>query len=186
MTRRPALLTWSLAMVLALFMALSACSKKKEEAKAPAPPVGNVTIESVSMAPDVTLRAADGSTKRLQEYQGKIVFLNFFATWNGDSKQEIPILNNLAAQYVRYDVVVLGVAIDTNEPGALNAFLATNPVKYPVFYNGSEVVPKFGGVRKLPATIILARDGRIFRKGLGLQTGRYFEDTIHDIMGQRL
>jgi cytochrome c biogenesis protein CcmG, thiol:disulfide interchange protein DsbE len=185
MTRRSVLLTWSLAAVLVLVMALSACSKKKE-AKAPEPSAGNVSIESVSMAPDVTLRAADGSTVKLQSYQGKIVFLNFFATWNGDSRQEIPILNNLAAEFARYDVVVLGVAIDTNGPGALSAFLDTNPVKYPVFYNGSEVVPKFGGVRKLPATIILARDGRIFKRALGLQTGRDFEDTIHEIMGQRL
>lgn len=182
---RTASLKWSLAMALALLVGLSACSKKKEEAAPPAA-TGNVTIESVSMAPNVTLRAADGSTQTLQAFKGKIVFLNFFATWNADSKQEIPILSNLAGQYARYDVVVLGVAIDTNGPGALNAFLAMNPAKYPVFYNGSEVVPKFGGVRKIPATIILARDGRIYRKALGLQTGKYFEDTIHEIMGQRL
>ena len=185
MTRRPALLRWSLTIALALLVTLAACSKKKEEAQVPAQSP-NVTIESAVMAPDVTLRAADGTTQRLKALQGKIVFLNFFATWNAESKQQIPALNNLAGEFARYDIVVIGVAIDTSSPGALNSFVAANPVKYPVFYNGSEVVPKFGGVRKLPATILITRDGRIYRKVLGPQTLRYFEDLVHEMMGQRL
>ncbi len=171
--------------VLAAAVALASCSKKKEETKPPVP-AGNVSIQTTTNAPNVTLRAPNGTTETFSALQGKIVFICFFATWNPESKQEIPILNKLQEDYARYNVAVVGIAIDTSSPGALGSFTAANPVKFPVYYNGSEIVPKFGGIRKLPSTVVLTRSGAIYKKLLGLQTFRAYEDLLREIMGQRL
>ena len=172
-------------LLLAALAGVCACSKKKEAAP-PEERTANVTIERTMMAPDVSLRSLDGSAPFISDYKRKIVLLNFWATWNVDCREQIKALTEIAEEYERYQIVVLGVAIDEGGAGALSSFLQTNQVKYPVFYNGAEVAAKFGGVRKLPTTFFIARDGRIYEKVLGARTKSFYRMKIKEIMSQRL
>lgn len=171
--------------VLAAFVGLSGCSKKKE----PAPKEegrGAVIIEKSMMAPDVPMRSLDGASPFLADYRGKIVLLHFWSTMNADCKEQIPILGEIAAEYQRYDIVVLGVSIDKGGESALRSFLQTNKVGYPTFYNGVDVIGKFGGLRKLPTTYFITRDGRIYFKALGPQSKAFYRIKIKDMLKQRL
>jgi peroxiredoxin len=172
--------------LLGALMAFSACSKEKKTEQQPERQAPNVIIESLTMAPDVPLRSMDGHTEFISDFKGKIVLLNFWSTTNVDCREQVQVLNELAAEYDRYKVVVLGVSIDRGGAGALANFVQTTAVKYPVFYNGSEAASKFGGVRKLPTTYFIARDGRIYDKVLGTRTKSFYMNKIKEILSQRV
>jgi thiol-disulfide isomerase/thioredoxin len=165
---------------------LPSCSKKKEEPKSEAQSTENVTIEGYAKVPNLTLKALDGTEERLSNYAGKIVILNIWATWNKDCKRQVAALNELYPTLRRTPVVLLGVAMDENGEQALRRFLQKTPISYPVFYNGQEVVRHLGGVRKLPTTYIILRDGSLYERLLGFQSEMFFEQKLEEMKEGRL
>ena len=172
-----------------LLLAPAGCAKKREEPKQKTPERTefdpNVTIKSYTSAPDVELKALDGSSVRLADYQGDIVVLAFLATWNKECAAQIVELNKLQAKLQRYRFAVLGVFTDTNGRTEVQNFITKNPASFPVYYNGDEFVKAFGGVR-IPTTYILLRDGSIFAKEAGFRTMRQIEVFTMQINAQRL
>jgi peroxiredoxin len=175
----------------AVILAVAASCGKKSQ-KSESPPAretegsSNVTITNYATAPDVELKAVDGTSVRLSYFHGKIVILTFMATWNKDCEAQFTALDQLQAKLQRYQFAVLGVVTDANGKDALESFLAKKPLTYPVYYNGAEVVPQFGGMRKLPTTYILLRDGSIYRKEVGYRSFVVIDEIIKGIMAQRL
>ena len=178
-----------LAAALMLALGLAGCAKKKEEPKQKAPERTefdpNVTIKSYTSAPDVELKALDGSSMRLADYQGDIVILTFLATWSKESVAQIAELNLLQTKLQSYRFAVLGVFTDTNGRTEVQNFITKNPASFPVYYNGDEFVKAFGGVR-IPTTYILLRDGSIYVKEAGFRTMRQLETFTLQINAQRL
>ncbi|MFA4947784.1 MAG: TlpA disulfide reductase family protein [Candidatus Krumholzibacteriia bacterium] len=187
---RSARTAFVLAAALVLMPGLAGCAKKKEEPKQKAleqtESVPNVTIKSYTSAPDVELKALDGSSERLSIYQGDIVILTFLATWNKESAAQIAELNKLQAKLQRYRFAVLGVFTDKNGKAAVENFIKKNPATFSVYYNGEEVVEAFGGMRRIPTTYILLRDGSIYAKEAGFRTKRQLEVFTMQINAQRL
>jgi peroxiredoxin len=146
----------------------------------------NVTITSYATAPDVELKAIDGTSTALSSFHGKIVILTFMATWNKDCQEQFTALNQLEAKLQRYQFAVLGVVTDTNGKAALERFLAGRTLDYPIYYNGAEIASRFGGVGKIPTTYILLRDGSIYVKETGYRSMRALDEIIKGIMAQRL
>jgi peroxiredoxin len=179
-----------LAVALVIAAGLAGCAKKKEEPKQKAleqtESVPNVTIKSYTSAPDVELKALDGSSERLSIYQGDIVILTFLATWNKESVAQIAELNKLQAKLQRYRFAVLGVFTDKNGKAAVDSFIKKNPATFSVYYNGDEVVEAFGGMRRIPTTYILLRDRSIYAKEAGFRTMRQLETFTMQINAQRL
>ena len=179
-----------LAAALMLALGLAGCAKKKEEPKQKAPErtefASNVTIKNYTSAPDVELKALDGSSMRLSTYQGDIVILTFLAAWNRESAAQVAELNKLRAKLPRNRFSILGVFTDKNGEAAVRNFIEKNPVSFSVYYNGDEVVAAFGGVRRLPTTYILLRDGSIFAKEAGFRLMRQLKAFIRQINVQRL
>jgi peroxiredoxin len=182
------------AVVVALALALAfggaaGCGKTKEKQKqeAPAKPQSapNVTISSYASAPDVELKALDGTTSHLSDYRGDIVIMSFLATWNKQSAEQIAELNKLQAKLQRYRFSIIAIFTDAKGKTPVKNFMDKNPAHFPVFYNGAEFVDQYGGVRP-PTTYILLRDGSIFTKEVGFRTMRALEAFTLQINAQRL
>ena len=169
----------------AFMIALSSCSKKGESNKE-AESTPNVTVESYARVPDVVLKRLDGSADRFSSYQGKIVILNIFATWNKDCKRQVAELNALHATLTNTPVVVLGLAVDKNGKAALEKFIETTPIDYTAYYNGDELLSRLGGIRKLPTTFVVLRDGSIYEKVLGFHNERYFGNMLDEMKNMRM
>jgi len=120
-------------------------------------------------APDFELPDLAGKVQKLSDYKGKVVVLNFWATWCPECQIEIPSLDAFAKQYGPRGAVVLSISMDKSE-SALRAFLAGTPVSYVVMMDptGEVFVHKYF-IRGLPATIIIDRHGMIAAKMLGAQ-----------------
>jgi peroxiredoxin len=139
--------------------ALAACAGLAVPAVVPSKP-----------APDFTLRSMNGANLRLQEQRGQVVLVNFWATWCGPCRQEIPHLNTLYDKYRASGFVLLGVNIDDNPKAA--ADLATKlGVKFPVLLDTDKTVSKLYDMSAMPATVVIDRDGKVRHIHRGYRDG---------------
>jgi peroxiredoxin len=113
-----------------------------------------------AIAPDFTLRTLDGPNLRLQEQRGRVVLVNFWATWCGPCRQEIPHLNKLYEKYRASGFVLLGVNIDDDAKVASDLALKLG-VKFPVLMDTDKTVSRLYDMSAMPATIVIDRDGRV-------------------------
>ena len=129
-----------------------------------------------------TLKDMNGAEVKLSSYKGKIILLNFWATWCEPCKYEIPDLISLQEQYAG-DVVVLGFSVD-DTPEQLKAYAAEYKVNYPMLVgSGHEnVQDAYGPMWGIPVTIVIARDGTIARKQSGIRTREQFEREIKALL----
>ena len=117
-------------------------------------------VAPANPAPDFTLRSMNGPNLRLQEQRGQVVLVNFWATWCGPCRQEIPHLNTLYDKYRASGFVLLGVNIDDNPKVA--ADLATKlGVKFPVLLDTDKTVSKLYDMSAMPATVVIDRGGKV-------------------------
>ena len=110
-------------------------------------------------APDFTLRRLDGPNLRLQEQRGQVVLVNFWATWCGPCRQEMPHLNRLYEKYRPSGFVLLGVNIDDDAKAAAD-LAARLGLKFPVLLDTDKHVSRLYDMSAMPATVLIDRDGR--------------------------
>jgi cytochrome c biogenesis protein CcmG/thiol:disulfide interchange protein DsbE len=128
-------------------------------------------------APEFTLKDADGRTVKLSDYKGKIVLLNFWATWCGPCKLEIPWFAEFERKYKDRGFAVLGVSMDEEGWEVVKPFLSEMQVNYRVVLGDEAVAKAYQGVESLPTTFIIDREGRIAATHVGLVSkGRYEKD----------
>jgi len=123
-----------------------------------------------SAAPDFTLRTLDGSNLRLQEQRGKVVLVNFWATWCGPCRKEMPHLNRIADKYRGSGLVLLGVNIDDDVRNAADV-AAKLGVKFPVLLDTDKKVSKLYDLSTMPSTLVIDRNGRVRFLHRGYQDG---------------
>lgn len=134
-------------------------------------------------APDFTLQSLDGKTVRLSDFRGKPVVLNFWATWCGPCKIEMPWFVDLQKQYGPSGVQFLGVAMDDASPKDIAEFAASMKVNYPILIGKESVGDDYGGVQFLPETFYIDRNGKVIDKAFGLKGRGEIEDDIKKILG---
>jgi peroxiredoxin len=129
-----------------------------------------------------TLKDMNGADVRLSSFKGKIILLNFWATWCHPCKEEIPDLIALQTQY-KDDMVVLGFSID-DKPEQLQEYAAKYQMNYPVLVGaGHENIQEaYGPMWGVPVTIIIGRDGRIAKKHSGIRTHEQFDREIKRLL----
>jgi thiol-disulfide isomerase/thioredoxin len=117
-------------------------------------------------APDFTLSSNQGNNLRLEELRGQVVLLNFWASWCGPCRQEMPILDELHKRYERAGFKVLGVNVEPDSAEA-NRLLKKIPVTFPILYDTDSTVSKLYDVQAMPTTVLIDRDGnqRFLHKG---------------------
>ncbi len=117
-------------------------------------------------APDFTLKSAQHGNLRLQEYRGQVVLLNFWASWCGPCRKEMPALQDLYKKYEKFGFVVLAVSVD-EDTSAADEFMGTVEVDFPYLYDTESKVSELYAVEAMPTTVVIDRDGqrRFLHKG---------------------
>ncbi len=121
-------------------------------------------------APDFALKSATGDNLRLSEYRGEVVMINFWATWCGPCRQEMPHLEDLYNRYQRVGFNLLGVNIDDDSRRAMQMVKELG-VTFPVLFDEKKEVSKLYSVEAMPVTLLLDRSGTVRHVHLGYQPG---------------
>ena len=121
-------------------------------------------------APDFALKSATGENLRLSEYRGDIVMINFWATWCGPCRQEMPLLDELYGRYQRVGFRLLGVNID-DDAGRAMQMVDELGVGFPVLFDSRKEVSKLYDVEAMPVTLLLDREGTIRHVHHGYKPG---------------
>ena len=133
-------------------------------------------------APDFALKDVNGQTVRLSDYRGKVVLLDFWATWCGPCQIEIPWFVDLERKNKDKGFAVLGVSMDDDGWEAVKPFLSQLGVNYRVVIGDSETAQLYGGVDALPTTFLIDRGGKIAAVHVGLADRRDFEDGVAQLL----
>jgi cytochrome c biogenesis protein CcmG/thiol:disulfide interchange protein DsbE len=133
-------------------------------------------------APDFTLKDADGRAVRLSDYRGKVVLLDFWATWCGPCAEEIPWFINLERKQKDHGFAVLGVSMDDDGWNAVKPFASQMGMNYRVLMGNDETAQLYGGVDALPTTFLIDREGRIAAVHVGLADRRDIEDGVERLL----
>jgi peroxiredoxin len=136
-------------------------------------------------APDFALKDSDGKTVRLSDYRGKVVLLDFWATWCGPCKIEIPWFMDMQRRNKDKGFEVLGVAMDDEGWETVKPFLADLSVNYRVVMGNDSTAQAYGGVDALPTTFLIDRQGKIAAVHVGLASRKDFEDGIQQLLLQQ-
>lgn len=137
--------------------------------------------DSWGNAPDFTLDTVDGSKLTLSSYKGKVVILDFWATWCGPCKMGIPDFIKLYNNY-RKDMIVIGVNLDKGNPDGVRKFVAELKINYPVVFGNQRVTQDYGGVRGIPTAVLIDRQGNISDKVIGYRPGNFFETAVKKLL----
>ena len=130
---------------------------------------------------DFVLKDEHNVPVKMADYKGKVVLLNFWATWCGPCKVEIPAFVELYAEYKDKGLVIVGVSVD-DSPEQLQAFMKEYKMNYPVLQMTPEVETAFGPFYGYPTSFFIARDGTICVKHLGPATKEQFEKEIKALL----
>jgi len=112
------------------------------------------------VAPDFALKSSTGENLRLSEYRGNVVMINFWATWCGPCRQEMPLLDELYTRYERVGFSLLGVNIDDDSRRAMQ-MIDDLGVSFPVLFDARKEVSKLYEVEAMPVTILVDREGNV-------------------------
>ncbi|MGC1372684.1 MAG: TlpA disulfide reductase family protein [Candidatus Sulfotelmatobacter sp.] len=146
-------------------------------ARRPSASLGPRLLQS-GPAPDFSLEALNGKTTKLSDFRGKAVLLNFWATWCGPCKIEMPWFVDLQKEYGSQGLQIVGVAMDDASKEDIAKFAKDMGVNYPILIGKEAVGDEYGGVPALPETFLIARDGRIVDRIIGLRGKAEIEDAI--------
>ena len=132
-------------------------------------------------APDFTLPQLDGPDLRLSSYRGKLVLLDFWASWCGPCRVETPHLIELQKKYGERGLQIIGVSMD-DSPDPARAFYQQFRMNYPVVMGNAKTGELYGGVLGLPIAFLVDRDGRIKAKHIGATDPSVFEKEIATLL----
>jgi peroxiredoxin len=130
-------------------------------------------------APDFALKSATGENMRLSEYRGDVVMINFWATWCGPCRQEMPLLDELYSRYQRVGFNLLGVNIDDDSRRAMQ-MVDELGVNFPVLFDARKQVSKLYAVEAMPVTVLVDREGNVRHVHHGYKPG-YEEKYLDQI-----
>lgn len=130
-------------------------------------------LEANTPAPDFTLPDTKGSNQRLKEFRGNVVLLNFWASWCGPCRQEMPILDELHKKYEKLGFVVIGVNLDGNKSQA-DKYLKDVDIHFPILYGGDSDIGEQYSIDAMPTTYIIDNLGNLRHLHRGYKPG--FED----------
>ena len=122
--------------------------------------------EKRPLAPDFTLLSVDGKTVTLSRLRGKVVLLDFWATWCSPCRLAIPYLNDLHKAYRERGLEIIGVSLDKGSPERVRRFAVNMGIQYTIIMADDEVVKKYG-ISPIPTTYLIDRDGYISNKWVG-------------------
>jgi peroxiredoxin len=133
-------------------------------------------------APEFELKDADGKTVRLSDYKGKVILLDFWATWCGPCKIEIPWFIDFERKYKDRGFAVIGVSMDEEGWTVVKPFVTDLAINYRILQGSDQTAQMYGGVEALPTTFLIDRDGKIAATHVGLAGKEDFENGIKKLV----
>ena len=139
-------------------------------------------VADAKPAKDFTLPTLDGKQLSLSAHKGKVVLLNFWATWCGPCKAEIPGFVELQQQY-KNDLVVIGLSVDDTAEKA-KPFVDQYKVNYPIVLGlgRDDIQDAYGPIYGIPASFLISRDGKVCKRHLGIAPKAQFEREIKGLL----
>ncbi len=134
-------------------------------------------------AADFQLADLDGNPVRLSALRGKVVLLDFWATWCPPCRAELPHFKELYAAYKGKGLEMIGLSAG-EDPQTVKPFIQANRIAYPIAIATSEIEQAYGGIRGLPTTFLIDKQGRIARKYVGYQDKQIFEQEIQALLAE--
>ncbi len=133
-------------------------------------------------APDFGLTDLSGKTVRLSDFKGKVVLLDFWATWCAPCRMEIPEFVQLQKQYAGKGFTLLGVALDDEGAAVVKPVAQKLGVNYPVVFGNTQVAAAYSGIQALPTTFLIGRDGKILKTYVGARDKSEFQRDIQSAL----
>ncbi len=174
----------------ALAFGFAGCSPRKPDT----PPVPKVTADAaqsgaskmalpvIGPVPAWSLKDLNGEPVGSEQLKGKVVVLDFWATWCPPCIKEIPGYTELAQKYGPDGLVIVGVSLDQAGPDAVKTFRERFKVNYPLAMGDETIVAAFGGIEAIPTTFLIDREGRIRDRKVGLEPTDSYEKKIQSLL----
>ena len=173
--------SFSLFLSLAAVALFASCSEKPSTHAS-----ASTKSDNRKMAPDFTLTDANGNSVKLSDYRGKVVLLNFWATWCGPCALEIPWFVEFEQQYKSKGLEVIGISMDEDGWKVVKPYIQERKVNYRVLLGNDTVSQLYGGVESLPTTFIIDRDGKFaFSPHVGLAEKNEYLSEIQSLLGTK-
>ena len=142
-------------------------------------------LQNINKAPDFTLQSLNDSSFTLSKMEGKVVLINFWATWCGPCRMEIPEFNQLQKSYYEKGLVILGISVSDNKKQLKN-FVKSFAVDYPILYGSAKDLNKimrdYDGVYAVPSSFLIGKKGNIKWKYPGAILKNYDPQTFADLV----
>jgi thiol-disulfide isomerase/thioredoxin len=176
----------SVALAIVVGVALTACGPKKDKAPPKpqvttgtgSPAAGVAALPMLGTAPAWSLKDVNGKVVTSDQFKGKTVVIDFWATWCGPCKVEIPGYIELAKKHAKDGLVIVGISVDEAGPEVVKDFVARNRINYPVVMYDENIIQAFGGVEGIPTTFLIDRTGQIRDKKIGAMETAEYEKKI--------
>ena len=143
---------------------------------------GGATLPVLREAPAWTLKDIDGKPVRSSDFKGKVVVIDFWATWCPPCREEIPGYIEMTKKHGKDGLVIIGISLDQAGPGVVRPFIAKSGINYPIVMGDDATVAAFGGVEGIPTTFLIDRDGMIRDKKVGMMAAAEYEKKILAIL----
>jgi thiol-disulfide isomerase/thioredoxin len=139
--------------------------------------------DMIGPAPDFTLKSRDGDNLKLSEFRGEVVLINFWASWCGPCRQEMPLLDQLYQRYNPIGFTILGINVE-EDPGQAMKLLKDVPVSFPILFDTENSVSKLYHLTGMPSTMIVDRDGNIRFQHFAYLPGyeKKYEEQIKELI----
>lgn len=133
-------------------------------------------------APDFSLKSVDGKIVKLSDYKGKVIILDFWATWCPPCRKGIPDLISIQKEF-KNDVVIIGISLDSDKtikdvPG----FIKQYGINYPIVYGDEKVVTSYGGIQAIPTAFVIDKKGYIADQHIGLVDKSAYINKIKELL----
>ncbi|MCX6150542.1 MAG: redoxin domain-containing protein [Ignavibacteriales bacterium] len=164
-------------------------NSQSEPEQGPYPPNYNPATQSVAnpfegkMAPDFELKTCDGKKLKLSDFKGKVILLDFWATWCAPCRRGIPDLVALKNEYKNKGLEIIGVSLDQDNTIAnVLPFIKEFKINYPVVYYNMDIIQNYGGIESIPTSFIINKDGKVVKSYIGLTEKAIYNKEIKKLL----
>ena len=148
-------------------------------------PPGSTTLQVGKPAPDFTLKDIDGTVHHLSDYRGKVVMLNFWATWCPPCRKELPEYADFQNEYGAQGLQFLGIALDDEGLAKVKPWVTAHPVPYPIMLPDDKVAAAYGEMASIPVTFIIDRKGVLRSSFVGIRQKDVVEGMFKPLLAEQ-
>ncbi len=145
----------------------------------------SIAVQDDKPAPDFSLKDVNGNTVHLSDFKGKVVVLNFWATWCPPCRKELPDFAELQSELGGKGVQFIGIALDDDGLSKVKPFVASAKIPYPILLPDASLVKNYGEMNVIPVTFLIDRKGVIRTHYVGMRRKDVLEDMVKPLLAEK-